>query len=45
MVVSIGETVRDNFITSMATWVIAALKTRIYDLMPERLTAHTTKRS
>ncbi|QND64929.1 hypothetical protein HB777_14245 [Mesorhizobium loti] len=41
MVVSIGETARDNFIIGIGIWVITALKTRVYDMMPERLMAHT----
>ncbi|MFK0689521.1 hypothetical protein ACFX5Q_15110 [Mesorhizobium sp. IMUNJ 23033] len=41
MVTTIAETTKDNFILGMGMWVFAALKTRVWDKMPEPLMAHT----
>ncbi|RVC58570.1 hypothetical protein [Mesorhizobium sp.] len=40
IVISLTETTKDNFILGMAMWVLAALKTRVWDKMPEPLMAH-----
>ncbi|RWB05492.1 MAG: hypothetical protein EOQ39_22280 [Mesorhizobium sp.] len=41
MVVSIGETFQASFIVSIGIWLLTALKTRIYNVMPGRLMDHT----
>ncbi len=41
MVISLAETTKDNFILGIGMWVCAALKTRVWDKMPEPLLGHT----